>query len=255
MDVRMACRKQEFSGTTAGQAPDYIQTNVVILDKSDALDFLIFCQRNPKPCPVIEVMDDGKHEAELSAPGSDIRTDVPKYLIYRDGKIVANESDLTQYWNQNLVTFLLGCSFTFEHALIRNRIKLPYYSEGKNVPMFITDIDTVPSGKFSGPLVVTQRWIPSDKVVRSVQSRSRFPSVHGAPVHVGDPGKIGISDLSNPDYGDPYLPLNPDDVPVFWACGVTPQAVALNSKPNIMYTHDPGHMFVTDIQDEDMAAF
>ena len=251
--IRESARNGRFSDTTSGHAPNYVQSNVVILPKEYAFDFLVFCQRNPKPCPVIEVFDVGSYNAKISAPNSDIRTDVPRYKVYQNGELISEPLDILDFWDDNLVTFLLGCSFTFEHSLVRNGIDLPYYNSGKNVPMFITNIQTEPSGLFSGPLVVSQRWIPRDKLVRSIQSTSRFPTVHGAPIHIGEPDKIGIDDLSNPDYGDPYTKINHDDIPVFWACGVTPQAVVLQSKPKLMITHFPGHMFVTDVNDEQIA--
>ena len=251
--VRLAARSGEFNHPTSGAAPDFVQANVAILPRDVAFEFLLFCQRNPKPCPVIEVMESGQVEARLSSPGSDIRTDVPKYRVYKRGEMVDEPLSLEEWWRDDLVTFLLGCSFTFEHALVRNGISLPYFGTDKNIAMFTTNVPTIPSGPFSGPMVVSQRWIPQDKVVRAVQATSRFPSVHGAPVHIGDPEAIGIRDLSKPDFGDPWPPANPDDVPVFWACGVTPQAVAMSSKPELMITHSPGHMFVTDLKDEDLA--
>ena len=252
-ELRQSARNYFFTGPTSGHAPDHVQTNVVILPEEYAFEFLVFCQRNPKSCPVIEVFDKGSFEAKISAPNSDIRTDIPKYKDYKNGELISEPSDILNYWDETLVTFLLGCSFTFEHSLVKNGIDLPYYISGENVPMFITNIDTKPSGRFFGPLVVSQRWIPSDKLIRSIQSTSRFPSVHGAPIHIGEPDQIGINNLSKPDYGDPYPKINKDDIPVFWACGVTPPAVALHSKPKLMITHSPGHMFVTDTSDEEIA--
>lgn len=251
--VRMACRSGDFAQPTSGLAPDIVQTNVAILPSDLAFDFLLFCQRNPKPCPVIEVMEPGQVDAVLTAPDSDIRTDVPLYRVYKNGELVDQPRDLSSHWRDDLVTFLLGCSFTFEHALIRNGVDLPYYGTDKNVAMFKTNIDTNPAGPFNGPMVVTHRWVPRDKVVRAVQATSRFPAVHGAPVHIGDPGEIGIDDLSSPDFGDAWEPRSDSDVSMFWACGVTPQAVAMSCKPELMITHAPGHMFVTDMHDEDLA--
>ena len=252
-DVRMASRSGEFVQPTSGAALDIVQTNVAILPKDVAFDFLLFCQRNPKPCPIIEVMEPGQYEALLTAPGSDIRTDVPLYRVYEKGELVDEPVDINSYWSDDLVTFLLGCSFTFEHALIRNGVHLPYYGTDKNVAMFKTNIDTNPAGPFNGPLVVTHRWIPREKVVRAVQATSRFPAVHGAPIHIGDPADIGINDVSKPDFGDGWPPESDDDVSMFWACGVTPQAVAMASKPELMITHAPGYMFVTDMSDEELA--
>ncbi len=252
-EVRRLIREGQFRQPTSGAAPDFVQTNVAILPKSVAFEFLLFCQRNPKPCPVIEVMEAGDVEAKISAPGSDIRTDVPLYRVYKDGKLVDEPDTLRESWRDDLVTFLLGCSFSFEHALMRNGINLPYYGTSRNVPMFTTNVETVSAGPFAGPLVVSQRWIPQDKVVRAVQATSRFPAVHGAPVHVGNGAALGIKDEFKPDFGDPWFPEDDSYVPVYWACGVTPQAIAMASKSELMITHSPGHMFVTDLKDEDLA--
>jgi len=237
---------------TCGLAPGYTQANLVILPKEFAFDFLLFCQRNSKPCPVLEVLEVGKYEPVLTTPTADIRVDVPLYRIYKKGELVAEEQDITKYWNSELVSFLLGCSFTFETALIRAGVSLRHIDEGKNVAMYVTNILTIPAGIFSGPMVVSMRPIPIAKVTRAVQITSRFPGVHGAPVHIGAPERIGINDLAKPDYGDP-VETKEDEVPVFWACGVTPQAVALRSKPPLMITHSPGHMFITDLLDEDLS--
>lgn len=252
-ELRAAARSGKYCRTTSGAAPDFVQTNVAILPQETAFDFLLFCQRNPKPCPVIEVLEPGAFEARSSAPGSDIRTDVPLYRVYRRGKLVDEPQTLNDYWRGDLVTFLLGCSFTFEHALVRNSIPLPHFTAGRNVSMYTTNISCTPAGVFSGPMVVSMRWIPGNKVVRAVQATSRYPAVHGAPVHIGDPARIGIRDLAQPDFGDAWPSSSPDAVPVFWACGVTPQAVAMASRPELMITHAPGHMFVTDLRDEDFA--
>ena len=250
-EAREAIRKGRRT-PTSGWAPGFVQTNLAILPKDAAFDFLLFCQRNPKPCPLIEVLEPGQFEPKLSAPGADIRVDIPRYRVYRHGELVDEVDTIANLWSDDLVSFLIGCSFTFENALIENGIDLPYYGTDKNVSMFRTNIDTVPAGPFHGPMVVTMRWIPDPKVVRAVQATSRFPSVHGAPIHIGDPAKLGIEDTSKPDWGDAW-PSHPGDVPVFWACGVTPQAVAIASKPPLMITHAPGHMFVTDLKDEDLA--
>ena len=253
VDVRIAARSGEFAQPTSGAAPDIVQTNVAILPKDLAFEFMVFCQRNPKPCPVIEVLEAGRTEAVISASRSDLRRDVPKYRVYEHGELIDEPFDIVDYWRDDLVTFLLGCSFTFEHALIRNGVHLPYYGTDKNVAMYKTSIQTSPAGPFGGPMVVTHRWIPRSKVVRAVQATSRFPAVHGAPVHIGDPSEIGIADLSQPDFGDAWERQSDDDVSMFWACGVTPQAVAMASKPELMITHAPGYMFVTDLHDEDFA--
>jgi len=247
-------RDGKWRKPTAGLAPGHVQVNLVILPRELAYDFLLFAQRNPKPCPVIEVTDTGSPEPKLTAPGADLRTDLPKYRIYRDGKLDREVADLRDVWTPDLVAFLLGCSFTFEAGLLQAGIPVRHIEEGKNVSMFVTSIPCTPAGAFHGPLVVTMRPIPAPMVSRAVQISGRFPAVHGAPVHVGDPAALGIRDLAKPDFGD-AVTIRPGEVPVFWACGVTPQAVAVQAKPPLMITHAPGHMFVTDLRDETLAVF
>jgi uncharacterized protein YcsI (UPF0317 family) len=252
-DVRKQIRQGKLTRPTCGLAPGFTQANLVVLPKEYAFDFLLFCQRNPKPCPALEVLEAGQYEPALTAPTADIRTDISLYRVYKDGKLADEVPDIKKYWSNDFVSFLLGCSFTFETALLRAGIAMRHIEEGKNVPMYITNISTVPAGIFQGPLVVSMRPIPREKVVKSVQITSRYPSVHGAPVHIGEPEKIGIADLAKPDYGDIAV-FKENEVPVFWACGVTPQAVALKSKPSLMITHSPGHMFITDLRDDELAA-
>ena len=251
-EIRALIRSGEWRGVTAGFAPGRVQANLVILPRDLAFDFLLFCQRNPKPCPVLEVLELGQAEPRLSAPGADLRTDLPRYRVFREGEMAGEEEDVRGLWRDDLVSFLLGCSFSFEAALMNAGIPLRHVEQGKNVSMYVTSVATAPSGIFSGPMVVSMRPIRQSQVVRAVQVTSRFPSVHGAPVHIGDPSAIGIRDIARPDYGDP-TEIREGEVPVFWACGVTPQAVALQSKPRFMITHSPGHMFITDWRDEDLA--
>jgi uncharacterized protein YcsI (UPF0317 family) len=252
-ETRRQIRQGKLVKPTCGMAPGFTQANLVILPKNYAFDFLLFCQRNPKPCPVLEVLEPGHYEPVLTAPKADIRTDIALYRVYQGGKLAAEVEDIKGCWNEDLVSFLLGCSFSFETALLRAGIGLRHIDEGKNVSMYVTSIPTTPAGIFHGPLVVSMRPIPRDKVVKAVQITSRYPGVHGAPVHIGEPERIGITDISKPDYGDPVL-IKENEVPVFWACGVTPQAVALKSKPSLMLTHSPGHMFITDLRDDELAA-
>lgn len=239
----------EMTSPTSGHAGGFTQANLVILKKDLAFEFLLFSQRNPKSCPVLDVSEAGSAVARKFAPEADLRTDVPKYHIFRDGKFTREVTDITEYWHDDMVAFLLGCSFTFEEALMANGIGMRHNDEGCNVPMYKTNIQTEPAGIFHGPMVVSMRPIPKDQVVRAVQVTSRFPDVHGAPIHIGDPDFIGISDLDKPDYGD-AVSINENEVPVFWACGVTPQSVAIESKPELMITHAPGHMFITDVRNE-----
>ncbi len=251
-ELRARFRKGELVRPTSAMAPNRVQTNLVVLPREQAFDFLLFCQRNPKPCPLIEVVEAGDTEPAYSAPGADLRTDVPAYRVYRYGELDAEVEEVSELWRDDMVSFLLGCSFTFETAMIRAGIPLRHFDRGDNVPMYKTSIDTTPAGAFSGPMVVSMRPIKQEQVVRTVQVTSRFPAVHGAPVHVGDPSAIGIDDLDDLFAGDP-AEVRDGEVPVFWACGVTPQAVAMESKPPLMITHAPGHMFITDLNDEDLA--
>jgi len=252
-EVRREIREGRWRKPTAGLAPGYVQANLVILPRDLAFDFLLFAQRNPKPCPVIEVTDPGSPEPTRTAPGADLRTDVPAYRIYRRGVLDRTVEDLRGVWREDLVAFLLGCSFSFESALLAAGVPVRHIQEGRNVPMFVTSIACASAGVFQGPLVVSMRPIPASMVPRAIQVTSRFPAVHGAPVHLGDPGLIGIRDLSRPDFGD-AVTIRPGEVPVFWACGVTPQAVAMEAKPPLVITHAPGHMFITDLRDEELAA-
>ena len=251
-ELRTLFRSGELVRPTSGMAPGHVQANLVVLPKNLAFDFLLFCQRNPKPCPLLEVVEAGASEPVAFAPGADLRTDVPLYRVYEYGELTAEVAEVSNYWRDDMVSFLLGCSFTFESALIKGGVPLHHFETGSNVPMFITNVRTQSAGAFSGPLVVSMRAVPKGKVVKAVQITSRFPGVHGAPVHIGSPEDIGVSDVHTPDLGDPTV-LQNDDVPVFWACGVTPQAVAMSSKPPLMITHSPGHMFITDVKDEDLA--
>ncbi len=251
--VRERIRSGAWTRPTAGLAPGHVQANLVSLPREQAFDFLLFCQRNPRPCPLIEVMEPGVAEPAQTAPGADIRTDVPSYNVYREGVLEATVPDVVDYWRDDLVTFLLGCSFTFETALSSAGIPLHHVESGRNVAMYKTNVATTPAGVFAGPLVVSMRPVPREQVVKAVQVTSRFPNAHGAPVHVGEPEALGIRDLASPDYGDPPVMLE-GETPLFWACGVTPQAVAVASKPPFMITHAPGHMFITDLRDEDIAA-
>ena len=250
--VRMAIRAGAFSSPTPGLAPGYAQANLVILPQAAAYDFLLFAQRNPKPCPLLEVTDVGNPEARRSAPGSDLRTDIPRYRVFRDGVLSEELDHLNDIWQDDFISFLLGCSFTFENAMLQAGIPVRHIEEGRNVSMYRTSLPCDPAGIFAGNMVVSMRPIPESQVVRAVQVTSRYPAVHGAPVHIGTPSSIGIQDLQMPDFGD-AVTIHPGEVPVFWACGVTPQQVAFQSKPPLMITHAPGHMFITDIRDESLS--
>lgn len=236
---------------TAGWAPGYAQANLVVVPRDLAYDVLLFAQRNPKPCPVIDVSDAGSPRTAL-AQDADLRTDLPSYRVWRDGELVDEPEEITGYWSADLVSFLIGCSFTFETPLIEAGIEVRHITAGTNVPMYRTNRPCRPAGAMSGPLVVSMRPIPAERVADAVRISGRYPAVHGAPVHVGEPGALGIADLSTPDFGD-AVEIRPGEVPVFWACGVTPQAAVMASRPRFAITHSPGHMFVTDVPDHTYA--
>ncbi|MCK1993715.1 putative hydro-lyase [Peribacillus muralis] len=251
-ELRSMIRNDELVKPTAGMANGYAQANVAILKKEHAFDFLLFCQRNPKSCPLLDVTEIGSPIPAFAAPNGDIRTDIPKYRVYKYGELVDEVTDIAKYWEDDMVGFLIGCSFTFEHALLNNDIPIRHIEESCNVPMYKTNIPCIEAGIFHGKMVASMRPIPQEDVVRAAQVTSRFPAVHGGPIHIGDPEAIGVSNIQHPDFGDPVT-VHPGEVPVFWACGVTPQAIAVETKPEIMITHAPGHMFVTDIRDEKLA--
>ena len=245
--LRHACRTGAFAAATTGHAPGRAQANLAILPQADADDFLLFCRRNPKPLPLIEVLAAGAREA-LSAPGSDIATDAPGYRVYRDGALVEERADVAALWRPDLVAFLIGCSFSFEHALEDAGIPLRHLRQGRNVAMYRTNLACTPAGRFAGEMVVSMRPIRSRDVARVVEICAGFPQSHGAPVHVGDSGALGIADLMQPDYGD-AVDLLDDELPVFWGCGVTAQWVAQRSGVPLCITHAPGKMFVTDLKE------
>ena len=249
--VRERCRTGEHTGPTCGLAPGFVQANLVVLPRELAFDFLLFCRRNPKPCPVLEVTDPGDPEPRTIAPGADVRVDLPRYCVYRRGELAGEWTEIRDLWRDDFAAFLIGCSFTFEAALLRAGLPIRHLEEGRTVPMYRTNGALTPAGPFHGPLVVTMRPYAPRQAIRAIEITSRYPQVHGAPVHLGDPAKIGISDLGRPDWGD-AVTVHAGELPVFWACGVTPQAVAQESRPEIMITHAPGHMFVSDLRDEDL---
>src|SRR5712691_6860513 len=249
---RLRIRAGDFSGATAGLAPGNIQANLVILPKALAHDFLRFAQANPKPCPVLAVSEPGDPHLPVLGEDLDIRTDLPRYRIWRRGELLEEPLEVSHVWRDDLVSFALGCSFSFEQALIEDGIELRHMTCGSNVPMYRTNIRCEPAGPFAGPLVVSMRPLKPSDAIRAIQITSRFPSVHGAPVHIGLPESIGIADISKPDYGD-AVPVLADELPVFWACGVTPQAVIAAAKLPFAITHAPGLMLVTDLQNKQLA--
>lgn len=251
-EVRAMIRTGEITGQTSGMCDGYAQANLAILPKDLAFDFLLFTQRNKKPCPVLDVTEAGSPVPRLTAPGADIRTDIPRYRIYRKGELTDEVTDISSFWRDDLVAFLLGCSFSFEAPMIEAGLEVRHITDHHNVPMYKTNIECVPAGVFHGPMVVSMRPMKPADAIRAVQITTRMPFVHGAPIHIGDPKAIGIHDIDKPDFGDPSE-IRPGEVPVFWACGVTPQAVAMAVRPEFMITHAPGHMFITDIPNASLA--
>jgi uncharacterized protein YcsI (UPF0317 family) len=249
--VRREARNGELRGPTPGLAPGYVQANLVIVPRELAFDFLLFCQRNPKPCPLLDVTEPGSAEPKFVAPGADLRTDLPRYRVYMNGELADEPMTMTDWWRDDLVAFLLGCSFTFENALTAAGVPIRHIEQGCNVPMYRTNIACRPAGNFHGPMVVSMRPMTPAQAVTATRVCGRFPRAHGTPIHFGDPAGIGIRDLHCPDFGDP-VEIHTGEVPVFWACGVTPQAVAMEAKPPLLITHKPGHMFVTDLRDTDL---
>jgi uncharacterized protein YcsI (UPF0317 family) len=249
--ARLACRTG-MSSTTAGVAAGFVQGNLAILPEKFAGAFHRFCQLNPKPCPVIGISDVGDPRIPSLGIDLDIRTDLPRYRVWRGGEVVDEPTDIMAHWRDDLVTFVLGCSYSFEEALLEEGLPIRHVERKLRVPMYRTNIACQPSGPFAGPLVVSMRPFKPAQAIRAVQITSRFPSVHGAPVHLGHPHSIGIADLARPDYGD-AVPVEDDEIPVFWACGVTPQAVIAAAKVPFAITHAPGLMLVTDLRNKDLA--
>jgi uncharacterized protein YcsI (UPF0317 family) len=244
-EVRAHIRDNEYAGTTGGLAAGFAQANLVVLPAEYAFDFLKFCVRNPRPCPVLEVTEAGSPEPVVTAPGADLRTDVSKYRVYEYGELVEEPQDILHRWREDLVGFLIGCSFTFEEALLAAGLRIAHVDQDRNVPMYVTSKECIPSGPFAGPMVVSMRPYRAEELPLVVSVSGRYPAMHGAPVYISDPEALGIRDLANPEFGE-SVAIEGDQLPVFWACGVTPQAVAMKAKPPLMITHSPGHMFVTD---------
>lgn len=254
LEIRHLARSGAYSGHTAGLAPGRVQANLMILPEAQASDFMRFCQRNPKSCPVLAVSEPGNPLPPGMGEDLDIRTDLPRYRVWQDGMVVAEPQQVVDVWRDDLVTFLIGCSFSFEWPLLVAGIPLRHISQGCNVAMYRTHIPTVSAGPFHGPMVVSMRPMKATDAIRAIQITSRYPSVHGAPIHMGDPELIGIHDLSQPDFGDPVA-IEDDELPVFWACGVTPQSVVMSARPAFCITHSPGCMLVTDLTNEELASF
>ncbi len=249
-DLRAACRSGAYGGPTSGHAPGFVQANMVILPAVDAEDFRLFCERNPKPCPVLEILEAGDPEPKNCAPGADIRTDLSLYRVFRNGGAVGDVTDIIELWRDDFVTFLLGCSFTAEEALSAAGLEPRHIRETGIVPMFRTTKPTESAGKFSGPYVVSMRPYTPEDALRAAEVTDAYPMAHGGPIQIGDPDALGIRNIGNPEYGMPVA-IKEGEIPVFWACGVTPQEAIRNAKPEIAITHAPGYMFVSDLRSDD----
>ncbi len=253
LELRRRIRAGEFTENTSGLAPGQVQCNLMILPRDWALDFMGFCQKNPKPCPLVDVSPEpGDPGFARLGEDLDVRTDVPGYRVFENGEEVAAPTDILEYWRDDLVAFAIGCSFSFEEALLADGLEIRNMSEGVNVPMYRTSIECAPSGRFHGNMVVSMRPFLAAEAIRAIQICTRFPSVHGAPVHLGDPALIGISDVASPDYGD-AVTIRDGELPLFWGCGVTPQLVVEQSRPPFCITHAPGKMLVTDLANSELS--
>jgi uncharacterized protein YcsI (UPF0317 family) len=245
-ELRLASREGRFAAPTSGQAKGFQQGNVVILPRDLAADFLRFCVVNPKPAPILGVSEPGDPALPMLGRGIDIRSDVPRYRVFRNGEPAEGLTDISKLWQDDFVTFVIGCSFSFETALLQARIPVRHIEAGRNVPMYVTNIQTHSAGPFCGPMVVSMRGFSTPDAIRAMVISAQMPQAHGAPVHFGDPAAIGIKDINAPEFGDAPI-LSPGDVPVFWACGVTPQSAIRKARPELAIMHEPGHMLVTDL--------
>lgn len=250
-EVRKLIKEQKITGQTSGMCAGYAQANLCILPKELAFDFLLFCTRNPRPCPILEVGDAGSRLIKTMADNADVATDFPKYRIWKDGVLTEEKTDISDIWQDDFIYFLIGCSFSFEAELLEAGIPVRHIEEGKNVPMFNTNIELQKAGIFGGNMVVSMRPIPYELVIKAVNVTAAMPRVHGAPIHIGNPELIGIKDISHPDYGD-AVTIKDGEIPVFWPCGVTPQNAVMNAKPPLAITHSPGHMFITDVKNSSL---
>lgn len=250
--LRQLFREGRYSGTTAGLVPGKTQANLVVLPQEYAADFAVYCERNVRPCPLLAVSGLGDPGFPTLAQGLDLRTDLPRYRVYREGRLIAEPTDVVSLWRDDLVSFALGCSYTFERQLREAGIPMKHAVLGLRVPMFVTDIDTLPAGSFRGRLVVSMRPMAPKEAARAAAITARFPQAHGAPIHVGDPAVLGIADLARPDFGD-AVPVEEGEVAVFWACGVTPQLAIQAARPPLAITHSPGCMLITDLDDSAFA--
>lgn len=250
-EVRQLIREEKITYQTSGMCNGYAQANLVILPKKDAYDFLLFAQRNPTSCPLLEVSDVGSRELKYIAKNADIARDIPKYRVWKKGVLEGEYTNVADLWQDDFVSFLIGCSFSFEAELLSSDIPVRHIEENRNVPMFNTNIPCTPAGIFRGNMVVSMRPMTEKEAIAATVITASMPRVHGKPVHIGHPEKIGITDITKPDYGD-SVTIKDGEIPVFWPCGVTPQAALMAAKPDFAITHAPGHMFITDVKNSSL---
>ena len=243
--ARLAIRRGSFTGNTAGLAPGYVQGNIIIIPAADAAPFIAFCRANHQACPLLATSEPGDPALPTLGFDIDMRHDLPGYRVFRHGAMTEEVDDIADLWRDDLVTSVIGCSFTFEAALIADGIPLRHVAQGRNVAMYRTNRPTMSAGPFGGALVVSMRPVAADRVRRAIDITACFPDMHGAPVHVGDPGALGIGDLNEPDFGE-AVAVEPGEVPVFWACGVTSQVAMETARLPFAISHAPGKMLVTD---------
>jgi uncharacterized protein YcsI (UPF0317 family) len=254
-EARLLFRTGQYAGYTSGFSQGYVQGNLCILPQKYALEFATYCQRNPKPCPLIAIGDVGDPYLPMLGEDLDIRTDVPRYRVFRDGEVIEEPTDIRHLWRDDLVAFVWGCSFSFEQALMEAGVTLRDVARGDNVVMYQTNIDTFPVGAFAGKIIVTMRPLVPAQAIVAIQVTSRFPSVHGAPIHIGAPELIGISDLEKPLFDLKPPQMRPDEIPVFWACGVTPRLAIERARPSFCIMHKPGSMVISDHLNSSLAIF
>jgi uncharacterized protein YcsI (UPF0317 family) len=253
-ELRAQCRSGAFTGYTAAHCAGFVQANICILPRDWAYDFLLYCQRNPKPCPLLATSEPGSWHLDALGADIDIRRDLPAYHVFREGEFAGEFGDLSEFWRDDFVTFAMGCSFSFEQALLEDGLPLRYLERGSVAGVYETTVATTPAGRYTGPLLVTMRPFSPSDAIRAIQITSRFPNVHGAPVHLGDPAAIGV-DLTRRycDVGD--ASVGPSEIPLFWACGLTPQKAVAAARPPIFITHAPSSMLVTDLCNSQLASF
>ena len=249
----MLFRTGQYTGRTSSFSQGYVQGSLYILPEEYALDFATYCHRNPKACPLLAIGLVGDPYLPVLGQDLDVRTDVPRYRVMQDGEVIDEPTDIRNLWRDDFVSFVVGCSFSFEHALTMSGVSLRECARGDNVVMYQTNIDTFPAGPFGGKLIVTMRPLVPAQAIQAIQVTSHFQNSHGAPVHIGVPEHIGISDLESPLFNAKPPQMRPDELPVFWACGVTALFAVKHARPSMCIMHKPGSMVIADLQNTGLA--